>query len=199
MFFVLLPNKDGRFLVPLLPALALMTAAGIQHLGWKPLRVLAWTLVVAVGTYQFYTISFGWPQREDHYYTHPPSMADWRYERILLSLDPTHQGRPFRIAVLANDPYFEPNLFQLVAQVRSLPYVVDGFGDAPQSVQHLSDYNVFITKTGSIAIAHTAKWRERFRDQFNAWIAAGNQNPRFTLWRTWSLPDGSWAQVYFIK
>jgi hypothetical protein len=198
VIFLLIPNKDGRFIVPLLPALALMTAAGIRQVPWRGVRLAAWIFVIAAGTYQFYTISFGWPRPQEQYCTHPPSLADWRYERILLSLDPT-QRRPLRIAVLPDDPHFEFNLFHVVAEVRDLRhYQIDGFGDRPQPVQALSNYDVFISKTGSIAIAHTAKWRLAFRDEFAAWVAAGYDNPHFTLWRTWSLPDGSQAEVYFI-
>jgi len=197
--FLLVPNKDGRYIVALLPALALMTAAGIQRIPWKAIRVLAWTFIVVVGSYQFYTISFGWPAIEEHYYTHPPSKRDWKYAEILTSLASTFPGQRLRIAVLPNEPGFEPNLFQLVSEMRNLHYQIDGFGDRPERVEVLSSYDVFISKTGSIAIAHTAKWRLAFRDAFMDWVAHDHHNPQFTLWTSWRLPDGSQAEAYLVR
>jgi 4-amino-4-deoxy-L-arabinose transferase-like glycosyltransferase len=199
VIFLIIPNKDGRFIVPLLPALALMTAAGLQRIPWKALRVLAWTFIVVVGSYQFYTISFGWPTAEAHYYTHPPSRRDWQYDAILASLASTFPGERLRIAVLPNDPYFENNLFQLANETRNLHYQLDTFGDGPEPVEALSGYNVFISKTGSIAIAHTAKWRLAFRDVFTRWVAQDRHNPEFTLWTSRRLPDGSLAEVYLVR
>ncbi len=57
-----------------------------------------------------------------HYYTHVPSRQDWKHANILAALNSAFPGRPLRIAVLPNDPCFEPNLFKLVSEVRSLDY-----------------------------------------------------------------------------
>jgi 4-amino-4-deoxy-L-arabinose transferase-like glycosyltransferase len=199
LLFLLLPNKDARFVVPLLPAVALLTAAGLERIPWRALRYLAWACVLAAGLYQYYTISFGWPTLQQHYYTHVPSRQDWKQANILAALNSLHPGQPLRIAVLANEPCFEPNLFQVVSEVRQLHYQVAGFADSRELVEHLADYDVFISKTGHLAIAHTAKWREVFRDDVAAWIAHGGQNPRLTLWRRWPLPDGSQAEVYLVQ
>ena len=100
VFFVVIPNKDGRFIVPLLPALALMTAAGIRQIPWKALRMLTWAFLVVVGGYQFYTISFGWPRVQEHYYTHPPTKQDWRYAKILTGLALSHPGQRLRLSLI---------------------------------------------------------------------------------------------------
>lgn len=199
VFFVVIPNKDGRFIVPLLPALALMTAAGIRQIPWKALRMLTWAFLVVVGGYQFYTISFGWPTVQEHYYTHPPTKQDWRYAKILTALALSHPGQRLRIAILPNEPHFEPNLFKLVAEQRCLDYQIEGFGDGPEPVERLWSYDVFISKTGPIAIAHTAKWRLEFRERFLGWVARDQRSPQFTLWRSWPLPDGSRADVYLVR
>lgn len=199
LVFVLLPNKDARFIVPLLPAVALLTAAGLQRIPWRAVRVLAWACVLAIGLYQYYTLSFGWPTPQAHYYTHVPSRQDWKYGRILTALNLSFPGRPLRIAVLPQEPTFEPNLFKVVCEERNLPYRIDQIGDAPADVELLEGYDVFISKTGSLSMPHTAQWRLPFRDAVAGWVAAGHQQPRLTLWRTWPLPDGSQAEVYLVQ
>jgi 4-amino-4-deoxy-L-arabinose transferase-like glycosyltransferase len=199
LVFVLLPNKDGRFIVPLLPAVALLTAAGLQRMPWRALRLLAWACLLAIGLYQYYTVSFGWPAVQANYYAHVPSKRDWKYAKILTALNLSFPGRPLRIAVLANEPCFEPNLFRVVCELRNLPYHVEGFGDSPADVQQLAGFDVFISKTGSLALAHTARWRLPFRDAVREWVAAGHGSPRLSLWRTWPLPDGSQGEVYLVQ
>jgi hypothetical protein len=115
------------------------------------------------------------------------------------SLASAHRGQRLRIAVLPNEPDFEPNLFMLAAEKRYLTFQIEPLGDGPQRVERLRGYDVFISKTGPIAIAHTAPWRAEFRDRFQEWVARGQRRPQFTLWRTWPLPDGSRAEVYLVQ
>ena len=61
VFLVLIPNKDARFVVPALPAVAMMAAAGIQSMPWRPVRSAIWAFTLAVGLLQFYAISFDGP------------------------------------------------------------------------------------------------------------------------------------------
>ncbi|MBF0331189.1 MAG: glycosyltransferase family 39 protein [Candidatus Omnitrophica bacterium] len=51
-------QQDIRFLLPALPALALITAGGVRHVRARALRAFLWAAVVAVGAGQFFYVSF---------------------------------------------------------------------------------------------------------------------------------------------
>jgi 4-amino-4-deoxy-L-arabinose transferase-like glycosyltransferase len=197
-FFVLIPNKDPRYVTPLLPAIAIMTAAGIRSVPWKVARALVWAFVLSVGVWQFYAISFGWPETIRHAYTHAPERPNWKVREIVTALAAIPSPQPLRVAVLPDDPDFEANLFQLDVAVRSLPLQIDGF-DGRVPVRALVGYDVLISKTGTIAVEWTATSRVTFVEGLKEWIASGNRGPEVALWRTWPLPDGSVAEVYVIR
>ena len=198
-FFVLIPNKDPRYVTPLLPAIAIMSAAGIRAVPWKTVRAVSWAIVLGIGIWQFYAISFGWPVRVSHPYAHPPSRLDWKVREINTALAGIRSPYPLRVAVLPDHADFEANLFQLDARVRALPLEIDGFDGRDQDARALAPFDVLISKSGTIAVAWTAPHRLKFRESLKEWIATGNSDPKVTLWRTWPLPDGSSAEVYLIR
>jgi 4-amino-4-deoxy-L-arabinose transferase-like glycosyltransferase len=195
-FFLLIPNKDARFVAPLLPAVAIMVAAGLQSVPWKSVRTLAWAGIVAVGVYQFYAISFGWPATVAHFYTGPPQTADWKVSEVLTEVSTLAEGEAIWIAVLPNDPDFEPNLFHLASAVARLPLHIDAVGHEREPIEAWRRYRAIISKTGSVAVPHAVEFRAALRDDLAAWMAGPNTSPHVSLWRTWPLPDGSRAEVY---
>lgn len=199
VFFVLIPNKDGRFVVPLLPAVALVTAAGLQAIPWKAARALAWTFVVTAGLYQFYAISFAWPVKIETFYAGAPYTKDWKIDEILATVATLDIARPIRIAVLPNDPDFEPNIFLLTAAIQELPAQIDGVGHEPEPIRAWARYDAIVSKTGSISPEYAAGSRPELRDALEAWVRSANRDPEITLWRTWPLPDGSQAEVYLVR
>lgn len=199
VFFVLIPNKDGRFVAPLLPAVALLTAAGLQALPWRRLRALAWAFVVTAGVYQFYAIAFGWPVKIDHFYGGPPQTKDWKVNDILTAITTLDVPPPIRVACLPNEPDFEPNIFHLAVAMRALPVQLDGVGHARVSVRDWTRYHVIVSKTGSIAVEYASAFRREIREELERWAASGSRDPEITLWRTWPLPDGSRAELYLVR
>ncbi len=199
LIFILIPNKDARFILPLLPSLVLLSAAGICFLPRKFLRLAIILLIFLAGTYQFLAISFAWPKHLEHPYTHPALRQDWPVEAILASLAEAFPGQELRLAILANEPYFNPNVFHLLAAEKALPYKVDGVGDRPLNFIQLSYYHFLLLKSGEIALPHTARYREEFLSRFWKWIKEEGKQPRFSLWGEWPLPDGSKALVYKIN
>ena len=197
VFFVLIPNKDGRFPLPLLPAIALMAAAGLQAVRWKAARVLVWAFIAAAGIGQYYAISFGWPVAIGHAYTAAPQRADWKVSEIVGALAALDLERP--IACLPNDPNFEPNLFQLAAAVQALPVPIEAVGHLLEPIRDWRRYDLIISKSGLISPEYCAACRPQMQQLLEEWIKADNRDPRITLWRTWPLPDGSRAEVYRVE
>lgn len=61
IFFTFSVNKDLRFLVPLLPAVAIITAHGIYQIKNRLIRWIGISLIVVVGLFQFFVDSFNTP------------------------------------------------------------------------------------------------------------------------------------------
>lgn len=59
-------------------------------------------------------------------------------------------------------------------------------------------YDVVISKTESIAVAHAVGYRSILREDLRAWVEGANRDPRISLWRSWPLPDGSRAEAYIV-
>ncbi len=199
LVFVFIPNKDSRFILPLLPSLIIFSAAGLSSIPWKKLKLIIAAGLVLTGFLQFTMISFSLPAPKEHPYTHPALREDWKVERILESLEEAFPGKELRLAVLANVPYFNPNLFQLVSAIKGLGYKIDSVGDRRLNFTQLAPYHFFILKSGEISLEHTARWREEFRPRFWEWVKEEREKPKFILYQQWPLPDGSQAFVYKIE
>lgn len=198
LIFVLIPNKDARFILPLLPAVAFLSAAGLCSLPWKKMKIGLISLLIFSSIYQFVAISFGWPKRIEHPYAFQASKENWPIEKILSTLASSYPGKELRLAVLANQPYFNPNTFQLFKEIKNYPYEIEEIGGQPINFTQLLAYHFLILKTGPIALEHTARYRLEFLDKFWKWLAENRSYPSFSLWGKWPLPDGSEALVYRI-
>jgi 4-amino-4-deoxy-L-arabinose transferase-like glycosyltransferase len=197
--FILIPNKDARFILPVLPAIALLSAAGLKSLPWKKIRFLLIMTLIFASCYQFMAISFGWPEKIEHPYAFPALEEKWRIEEILASLASSFPRKELRLAVLANEPYFHANAFRLFCVLKNYPYEVEEIGGRPVNFTQLLGYHFLILKTGRIALEHTAHYRLEFLEKFRAWMEEGRRYPSFSLWKKWPLPDGSEALVYQIE
>ena len=198
VFLVLIPNKDARFVVPALPAVAMMAAAGIQSMPWRTVRSAIWASTLAVGILQFYAISFGWPFPASQASNAPSRRADWRVGEIVSAIASTHAARPMLVGVLPNEPDFEPNLFILATAIGRLPLHVNGLGYHREAAEDWSRYDAIVSKTGTLSPEYSAGNRIALRQDLVRRAHASAGGLRIALWRTWPLPDGSRAEVYTI-
>lgn len=198
--FAVIPNKDGRYIVPLLPALGILTSAGLCALPWRGAKRAVWMLLLLTAIIHFYGISFGWPTKIAHNFAYPPLKQDWKVEEILGTLQDSFPDRPVALAVLPNLEYFNPIVFKLYVNMKKLPYQVDEVGYSPLMLDKILQYNVFISKTGRISVRHTSQHRINFRREFRKLQEEmpGKTFP-FKLWKTFPLPDQSQATVYLRK
>lgn len=197
--FIIIPNKDARFILPLLPALALLSAAGLNSFPWKKSRLILMIILIVLASYQFVAISFGWPDRIEHSYAFQASPENWPIEDILAALASSFPGKEARLAILANQPYFNPNTFRYFSAIKNYPFEIEEIGGRPVNFTQLLGYHFLILKTGEIALEHTARYRLEFLNKFWLWLEEGKKYPSFSLWKKWPLPDGSEALIYEIK
>lgn len=114
VFFSLFGNKDHRFTVPFLPAVALVSAVGLTAIPWRVVRAVAVAAAVVGCGVLFVHSSWALPVdalrvRHTELYRHPvigrtldlhlpintefrPDRRDWRVDRILALLE--GEGRP---------------------------------------------------------------------------------------------------------
>ncbi len=197
--FIIIPNKDARFILPLFPPLALLSATGLSSFPWKKIRLILISFLVMVASFQFMAISFGWPRRKDHPYAFQASSENWPIEDILMTIANHFPGKRLRLAVSVNQPYFNPNTFRFFSEIKKYPYEIEEIGGRQVNFTQLLSYHFLILKTGEIALEHTAYYRIEFLKKFWAWLAEERKYPSFFLWKKWLLPDGSEALVYKIE
>jgi|GEM_PF-889988 len=194
LIFSLIPHKEARYIVPVLPPVAILTSAGINAIPPKFIRRILWALLVLVGVGQFYMISFGWPCPIEHYFGHPPLCQDWKEEDILKELRNHLGDRPVRIGMVVDNKYFNGNTFEFYINFFNLPYAINGdVAVEYESKKKIGEYDIFITKS---ALVTDFTFPEP-RDTINKWLVNGGiGNIKFNLWKEFLLPDGAKAQIY---
>lgn len=103
IFFTFSVNKDIRFLVPLLPAVAIITAHGLYLIKNRLIKTIAIGLIVCVGMFQFFVYSFNIPFLQERLpkiivwakivvfypewgYTKHPQQEEWKVEEVLATI-----------------------------------------------------------------------------------------------------------------
>jgi len=189
VIFSLIQNKNLRYTLPVLPAIALVAAAAVRSLPPVGRRVAA-ALCVIAGVLQVSMTAFTLPMPPrvpglllPLALPWPPSGADWQHGRILADLERESGGRPATVAVVPNDNFFSVSNFRYEAAVQGLPLkMTRPWADAPL------DVDFAILKTGSqgpsFSVAKSEAINRAFdKDPYLAEI--------FPVVAEYPLPDGS--------
>jgi len=199
-FFILIvtPNKDGRYLMPILPALSLLTVAGIDTVRIKIIRNALYFLVIAVGYIQFNNLSFNiFPdlikEKGPYYYNHVPLQQDWKNKEVLSFLSERFPNTNLLIGILADHKYFSPAQLQLNIYLFRLPYSIEAVGDSPVSFEDIKRYDIFITKYPQISAEWVAVHREKFYKELSK---KGIETLGFSKLTEYVLPDDSTLILY---
>jgi len=199
-FFILIltPNKDGRYLMPILPALSLLTVAGIDTVRIKAIRNIFYVFVIAVGWLQFNNLSFGiFPdfikEKGPYYYNHVSLQQDWKNKEVLSFLSERFPNKKLLIGVLANHKYFQPGGLQLYTYLLRLPYSIEAVGDSLVSFEDIRKYDIFITKYPGISAEWVAFYREKFYKELSE---KGIDTLGFSKLKEYILPDDSTLTLY---
>ncbi len=194
VIFVLIQNKDLRYVLPLLPAAALAAAAGVAALR-PPARRWVGAASLALGALQVSMAAFGTPPPPStrlfllpFVVSDPPVAADWRHAELLAAVLRQTGGRGARVAVVPNDNYFSISNFRYEALRDGLPlrflrpWDVTPFG-----------VDVAILKTGDQGPDAASARSDRIMRAFvggDPWLASA-----FPLVAEVPLPDGSRGMV----
>ena len=192
--FLLIQNKNYRYVLPLLPVAALIAAAGFRALApvWR--RGLAVALV-CLSALQVGAAAFGLPPLGRWapvgiplVFSFPPSPAEWPHRQILDVIVREASGRPATVSVVPNYNFFSVSNFRYYAVRDRLPLRwTRAWDDYPLGVEFI------VLKTGSLGPAFSVAKAQRIMER----LARGD--PAFerafpVIWEG-PLPDGSRASV----
>ncbi|HET7343061.1 MAG TPA: LmeA family phospholipid-binding protein [Methylomirabilota bacterium] len=189
----LIRNKNLRYSLPTLGALAVVAALGLDALPPRVRRVAAVALVVA-GVVQVSAMTTGVPPNRlipglDAWWVPQaqPARADWRHRDILALIENDRHGAPVTVSVVPNFDLFSVSNFRYYAVRDGLDMrFVRAWDDPPIGI----DYMVF--KTGDVGPSWTAEKSRRAAER----LAADPSLARvFPVIGEFTLPDGSTASV----
>jgi hypothetical protein len=217
-------NKDGRYVLPYLPAVALISALGVAQIRSRTVRAALWAVTALYALVQFAGLSFGISARLPHnlfpahvslpiggrgltlyrewvHIASPPRAEEWRVREILEDVlqDSSVSGprdTPIRLVVVPNRPFFEAQGFRYHVKSARLPVVpVSVTGVvAHDGVGRVQASDYVVLKTGDLGPAHTL--------QDAAALTRDIEDPSSDLGRQfvqigeYALPDGSAARLY---
>lgn len=192
--FLLIQNKNYRYVLPLLPVAALIAAVGFRALapGWRRGLTVA---LVCLSALQVGAAAFGLPPLGrlaplgiPLVFSFPPSPAEWPHRQILDVIVREAGGRPATVSVVPNDNFFSVSNFRYYAVRDRLPLRwTRAWDDYPLGVEFV------IMKTGSqgpeFSIAKPRRIMERLKRGDSAFERA------FPVVWEGPLPDGSRGSV----
>jgi hypothetical protein len=187
-------NKDLRYLVPVLPAMAVVAAVPGRALSRRA-RIGLLGLCALAGALQVSMALFGVPspppvpgRSERLVMSRPPDPAPWPQRAIVDAIERERGRRPTAVAVVPNHPFFSRSNFSYEIALRALPYRA---GRAWRSAPLGIDYVVL--KSGAQGPAWTAERPERIARAF----AGGDPHLAavYPVVAEYPLPDGSVAAL----
>jgi hypothetical protein len=228
LILVLNPNKDGRYIAPILPAAALVSAAALTTIPSHLLRRILIGVTIVWGSFLFVVSTFtqdlfpalrwlpsrayvtiagqGWIIYSSRYgHASPPRKEDWRQQAILedVTIDAaTHPGRTgqqISLLALPDAQYFHANTFQYYVTLQSRPIEVYRLAEIlpldPDYLRAATQSDYIVDKTDDKG----PEWTLR---QYVLPVSQGLHDPTdplfaaYQLIRTYSLPDGSMAELF---
>ncbi len=191
--FLLLQNKNFRYVLPILPVAAIIAAAGLCALAPAWRRGLT-VSVAFVSVLQVGVAAFGippvppWTSNLPLVFSFPPSPVEWPHRQILDVIMKASGGMPATTSVVPNYSYFSVSNFRYYAARDGLPLrMIRAWDPYPLGVDFA------ILKTGDQGPAFAIAKPKRIMDRLEA------GDPAFervfpVIWQA-SLPDGSLAIV----
>lgn len=198
IILILTPNKDTRFIMPILPVFALLTIGGIDIIQKKLIKNILYGAIITIGCIQFNILSFStffFSVKNKLFceYARVPLRRDWKHKKILECISQYIGDRPIMIGVLPDCEYFNPSEFALYSYLLRLPYTIDGFGQSLVRLEQIKQYDIIILKYPEISVDYVAFYREKFYKEVNEF---GIDRLGFKKIAEFELPDNSKATIW---
>jgi Dolichyl-phosphate-mannose-protein mannosyltransferase len=211
----LVMNKDARYSLPVLPAVALMTCSVVV---WTRRRAakIGWCVLLALCAFPYYTfVMFAWPPfhreigfytgrthwlvwTDNYYFGAGPKQEDWHVpeilERMRLQLPHASNLNPIHIAVVPFLLRFNPNSLKLEALERGIPIQITPIGsdESLSTLDAMLSYDFLFTKTGDLGLPFETDRAKTIQDV----VSLHPEN--FEAVATYEMPDHSTGVLYRI-
>lgn len=194
VLITLIRNKNPRYELPALAAVAVVAALGVHALPSVMRRFAVGACVVAAAL-QVSMTAFGIPvlprfpgQPIRYVIEYPPSRDDWQHARILDDIARDSGGRPVRVSVVPNYDFFSVSNFRYEAKRRGLPFtMLRAWNAIPLGVDYA------ILKSGNLGPDFSIAKARRIMHSFEQ---PGSALARlFPVVGQYPLPDGSRAEL----
>lgn len=210
LVFSLILNKDIRYIMPLLPAVALISAIGIERINNRKVKTVLIALIIIFGCVQFFAVSYGTdhlPQREyiitslgtinlfnqNLGFAPHPIAEDWKTQEILEIINETRTYDTAIIGVIPDNPSIHTPI-RYYSYLYNLPFSITANGGYDPYVALKSDYVLTLKDE---------------KGNMGPWFLMNNINNatklfkqninNFTLIKTIQLPDKSELLIYKLK
>ena len=184
-------NKDSRYTMPTLPAMAMITSVTLFHLKNIPFKKLLLSITGGTAFVTFLYSGFFLPPDFLPYLGkgNYPITKKWPINLILDDIveegDPKN-GKHLSVRTLANYAYFQRGAFRDFAAFRKLPIAMKG---VKRNVGEMT--NFFITKSGDFSRQSSNAIEHR-----NRLLNDPALTKTFKLFRSYPLPDGTKGLLY---
>lgn len=188
LILTLISNKDERYTLPILSAVAIISCFWLFNLKNMVMRRVLVTLIVIFGIGQFMLSSFS---RHKNYYCQPPDSSNWRQKEVIdLIAENKFPGKNFvSVSVVANHSYWHSESLEFYASAHNLPIFFKGYS---KNLGQFADY--VITKTGDFGPPFSLGAMPEARDEILNHGSDFHKN--FKLFATYILPDNSDLLVF---
>lgn len=197
----LMSNKDSRYIMPLLPAMAIIAALVINNKNIIR-KIFLTGILVVWGSFQFYNSGFGRSEKRLNFLGHPltlyagqaPRAENWRQQEIFDYILKHRQRKdPLTVvSVVSNYPTFQSTSFAFYCRSQGLPIYPLGFNG------RLGEFAEFIIyKTGDLGPAFSLGPIKKGAEQIQSrpqWF-----NNSFQKVFAVDLPDGSQGIIFQRK
>jgi 4-amino-4-deoxy-L-arabinose transferase-like glycosyltransferase len=224
IYFSLSVNKDTRYTLPYLPAMAVLTGVGLSLIRWRIPRIALTSLITAYALFEFAGLTLGLHQfipglptrvesvtdiatfthyAEDTHIATPPQTGNWNVHEMLVSVMQNAQetrvqpsNAVYRFVIMPDIPYISALTFRYWARMENLPIEIV-FGSGVEDIDYqtiLQNSNYVLTKTGN----QGPEWTTKNGAKYSLLLAnpTSELGKQFTPITQIPLPDGSTATIY---
>jgi 4-amino-4-deoxy-L-arabinose transferase-like glycosyltransferase len=196
LILILYPNKDGRYIVPILPVFAFFTTGGIRAIRRNRVRMVLYGSLFLFGLVQFCSLSFvrtPFSTNNTARYCRLPSRENWRGKEVIRSIFEYAGYKNITIGILPNLEYFNPSIFSFYKELLGFPYVIKALGDEPVTSRQLESCDVLIVTTPPLAREQLVGFRHKFYVEFNS---SKTGTSGFLKKAEFALPHNGVATIY---
>jgi hypothetical protein len=191
--FLVLQNKQVRYVLPLVPIAAVVAGIGFAALP-KAARGAAGVAIAVAAAVQLSATAFGVPATPRLPVAgvplvdpSPPSRADWQHRRVLDLIVRDSGGAPRAVSITPNHAHFSPANFRYYAVRDELPLrVARAWDGEPIGIEYM------VLKTGDLGPPWTIDKSRRIAERLAADASLAQV---FPVIGEFPLPDGSIASV----